>query len=36
MSGVKPNEGILVLKTARYVRASPRTVEVAFSAAPEL
>ena len=36
VSGVKSNGGILDLMTARYVRASQRTVEIAFSAAPEL
>ena len=36
VSGVKSKEEILVLMTTRYVRASQRTVEIAFSAAPEL
>ena len=36
VSGVKPIEGILALMTVRYVPASQRKVEIAFSAAPEL
>ena len=35
-SGFTSKDGILSLMTAKYVRARPRTVETAFSAAPLL